>query len=201
MTCIVGMVAGDYVVIAGDSCGGSASTWSTLVVAGAKVFRNGDYVIGYSGEFRHGQLLGNASLPVHTGHHDDFPSFLAGELADAFRNVFRAGGWLQKDKEREYGGVFLLGWRNRLFCVQHDFDFFEPRRGFHAIGCGDDAAIGATQALLNDGRKLGTQLAMDVLAAVESVSGGVLYPFHAVSTDGTFYLRACARGQQGNEHA
>ncbi len=57
MTCIVGVTDGTEVVLGGDSAGVSIETRQLEVRANRKVFRRQDYVFGYSGSFRMGQIL------------------------------------------------------------------------------------------------------------------------------------------------
>ena len=55
MTCIVGLIDGRRVWMGGDSAG--VSGLDITVRADAKVFRNGDFLIGFTSSFRMGQLL------------------------------------------------------------------------------------------------------------------------------------------------
>lgn len=55
MTCIVGLVDGDRVILGGDSAG--IAGWHLQLRADEKVFRNGPYAIGFTTSFRMGQIL------------------------------------------------------------------------------------------------------------------------------------------------
>ena len=41
------------------------------------------------------------------------------------------------------GGSFLVAYQGRLFSIQSDYQVCETNRGFHAIGCGADYALGS----------------------------------------------------------
>ena len=55
MTCIVGLIDGNRVWMGGDSAG--VSGLDITVRSDPKVFRNGDFLIGFTSSFRMGQLL------------------------------------------------------------------------------------------------------------------------------------------------
>jgi 20S proteasome alpha/beta subunit len=55
MTCIIGLEAGDDVYVGGDS--ESANGWDIKVSRLRKVFRVGDFLIGYTGFRRSAQLI------------------------------------------------------------------------------------------------------------------------------------------------
>jgi hypothetical protein len=148
LTCIVGLVdkASGKVFIGGDSAG--SNNWQLTIRKEAKVFRNGDFLIGATSSFRMIQLLQYAfKPPVYEKpleNNDDYLScYMATSFIDAVRECFKNGGFAKKEAEQESGGTFLVGFQGKLFCIQDDYHVGEALCGYNAIGDGDDIAIGS----------------------------------------------------------
>jgi hypothetical protein len=160
MTCIVGLVADKTVYIGGDSAG--SNSWQLTVRKEAKVFRNGNFLMGATGSFRMIQLLQYAlKPPVYekpSENNDDYLScYMATSFIDAVRECFKNGGFAKKEAEQESGGTFLVGFQGKLFCIQDDYHAGEALCKYSAIGDGEDVALGvlyATQGLQPQERAL-----------------------------------------------
>jgi hypothetical protein len=173
MTAIAAVVHGGRVYVGGDSAG--VSGWTMSVRADLKVFTNGPFVMGFTTSFRMGQLLRYALVPpVHPDGMDD-ARFMVTVFIDAVRECLRIGGWATKDKDREAGGTFLVGYHGRLFVVDNDYQVGEPADGIAAVGTGDGAALGALFATPDMGPAERILLA---LRAAERHNVGVRGPFH-----------------------
>lgn len=145
MTCIVGIVTDGKVIIGADSAGVGGLDISNRM--DAKVFKNGDMVMGCTTSFRMIQLL-QYQLVVPKRHPEtDVMRFMVSDFVEAVRTCFRNGGFMTKDREAESGGTFLVGYANRLFVVHGDFQVGERADGFDACGCGESYALGAMAAL------------------------------------------------------
>lgn len=179
MTCIAGIAGNGIVYLAGDSAG--IAGWDLTIRADPKVFTNGPYVLGFTSSFRMGQLLRYSFSPPSPEGHDDLHGFMCTAFVDALRQCLKDGGWASKDKEQEEGGCFLAGIAGRLFRIQADYQVGESLDGYEAVGCGDQAALGALFATartdLGAVARLGT--AMD---AAERLSAGVRGPFTIART-------------------
>ena len=172
MTCIVGLVDGGTVWIGGDSAG--VAGFDLTVRADAKVFRNGAMLFGFTSSFRMGQLLRYA-LTIPTHHADvDVDQYMATTFIDAVRECLKANGFAEKHHEAEQGGVFLVGYRGRLFYVGSDYQVGSPLDGYHAVGCGDQVAHGALHV---SGMVPARDRVLAALAAAERWSAGVRAPF------------------------
>lgn len=161
MTCIVGLVDNGTVYIGGDSAG--SSNWQLIIRKDAKVFRNGDFLIGACGSFRMIQLLRYAfkppvyEKPLFDDSSEYLSCYMATSFIDGIRECLKSGGFAKKETEQESGGCFLVGFQGRLFCIQSDYQVEEALCGYNAIGDGDDIARGslyATQELQPNGRVL-----------------------------------------------
>jgi ATP-dependent protease HslVU (ClpYQ) peptidase subunit len=144
MTCIIAAVNNNKVHMVGDS--GGAEGWNVSIITQPKVFRNGDYVIGYTSSFRMGQILQFANLP-QWDNAKRLDEFMVTVFIPAVRELLKAGGFVKIENAVEEGGAFLVGIAGRLFMCSSDFTVLERAIGFDAVGCGSDFALGAYLAL------------------------------------------------------
>lgn len=171
MTCIVGLVDKGKVWIGADSVG--VRGWSRTIRKDPKLFKNGEFLIGFTSSFRMGQILRfKFRPPARLDKIGDY-EYLCTAWIDAVRASLKDGGYSHIDKNREEGGSFLLGYRGKLYSVDNDFQVGEPAHGYDAVGCGDDAALGALFATRGPPR----QRVLTALKAAEHLSIGVAGPF------------------------
>lgn len=145
MTCIVAVKRPDGGIVMGADAAGSDG-WTMVSLKDPKIFRVGAMLIGYTTSFRMGQLLGyGLALPEH---HQDVPveKYMASSFIDAVRTCLKNGGYAKRENEIESGGTFLVGYRNRIFAVQHDYAVTECGRDFDACGSGFMLAMGSLHA-------------------------------------------------------
>lgn len=177
MTCIVGIADKGRVHLGGDTQGSTG--WSGIDRADGKVFVKGPMVMGFTTSYRMGQLLRyKLEIPEHPEGVEVY-EYLCGAFIDAVRECLKDGGYTTVTHNVEQGGVFLLGYRGRLFKVEADFQVGERRDGFDACGCGEDHALGALHvAKGSPRRRIETALAaaqrfsIGVGGPVEYVVGG-----------------------------
>lgn len=172
MTCIVGLVDGDRVWMGGDSAG--VSGLDITVRADTKVFRNGELLIGFTNSFRMGQLLAHRLVPPPREPGQDLFRYMVIDFVDAVRQVLKDGGYAHKSNEVETGGTFLVAAEGRLFAIQSDYQVGEAMRGYHAIGCGADYALGS---LASTAGLSAEERVRRALECAELFSGGVRAPF------------------------
>jgi hypothetical protein len=185
MTCIVGIASQGRVFIGGDSAG--VGGYDLTVRNDRKVFRNGDFVMGFTTSFRMGQLLAFAFNPPKPREGTDVFAYMVTDFVDAARATMKTGGFSRvKDTNSEQGGVFLVGYAGRLFKIESDFQVGESIYGFDAAGCGDQLALGS---LHTSSKATGLFTATDpeerireALRVAESCSAGVRQPFFIEST-------------------
>lgn len=173
MTCIVGIAQEGKVYIGGDSAG--VAGYSLTVRADRKVFRNGEFVMGFTSSFRMGQLLMHKFSPPRRHGSDDVYKFMVTEFIDSVRKCLKDGGYAEKHDEAERGGTFLVGHAGRLFKVEGDYQVGEPVVEYDACGCGEDLALGALFATPN---RAPMDRLKTALEAAERFSAGVRGPFH-----------------------
>lgn len=139
MTCICAIEHNGVVWMGGDSAG-TAGNMHQRIRGDKKVFTKGDFIIGFCGSFRVGQLLQyKLDLPVQPEGKDDF-AFLVGEFVDALKSC------LKNENDEEAAPNFLFGYKGKLYGVHGDYQISKAEHGFDAVGSGADIAIGALHA-------------------------------------------------------
>lgn len=180
MTCIVGVVDGDHVIIGGDSAG--VGGYSITSRADSKVFRVGEYVMGFTTSFRMGQLLRYSfDAPAPTGW--DVDRHMATTFVTSVRTCLSNGGWLKTNSGRDDGGTFLVGIRGLLYAVYGDFQIARAMDGYASVGCGADLALGSLHST-RGGNRSARRRAELALEAAAHHSAGVCAPFAFETTKG-----------------
>lgn len=170
----------------GSDCAG-VSGLDLVQRADKKVFRVGEFLIGFTTSFRMGQLL-QYSLRLPSVE-DDLHRYMVTKFVDAVRECLKAGGYAKKENEVEEGGTFLVGVRGRLFKVVSDYQVGESLYPYDAAGCGEAYALGALaiyhglQSVLTPNIDLNNHVNPEyrirhALGAAQSYSAGVRGPFH-----------------------
>lgn len=173
MTCVIGMLKGDKVVMGADSAGVAGDLVTQR--KDPKVFKNGPYLIGYTSSFRMGQLLMYTALPEPRKNAELF-KFMVQEFVPAIRGIFDHGGFARKESNQERAGIFLVGIKGRLFKVESDYQVAESLDPYNSVGCGRDFALGSMFGLQNS-RKTPEEKVQLSLEAAEKYSSGVSGPF------------------------
>ena len=174
MTCIVGLVHEGTVFIGGDSAG--VAGLSLVVRADEKVFRNSDFLMGFTTSFRMGQLLRYSLEPPRRHPDDDIHQYMVVDFVNAVRRCLKAGGYASKEDEVESGGTFLVGYAGHLFTVDSDYQVGTPEDGFAAVGSGQHIALGALFA--TQGQATPRDRVLTALMSAERFNAGVRGPFH-----------------------
>lgn len=170
MSCVVGIIAGDRVLVGGDSLVADDSG-DAVVRRDRKVFRKGDFVIGYAGSIRGGQVL-RRKLQLPSGRIGDVAEFVEGKLVDQIRNLFEGHGAIGENGGNDT--PILLAYQNRLFTIGDDFHVGESADGYDAIGCAFAYALGS---LFSTGHLAPEERVRKALQAAQNYHGFVRGPF------------------------
>jgi ATP-dependent protease HslVU (ClpYQ) peptidase subunit len=178
MTCIVGLIHNDKVYLGGDSAG--VSGYSITARGDHKVFTNGEFIMGFTSSFRMGQLLRYSFVPPPCNTWD-IERYMTIDFVNAVRHCLKEGGFARVNSGEESAGTFLVGFKNRLFMIDGDYQVGWNLVPFNAVGCGQDLAIGAMNALVDIDLPPETKITK-ALEAAAAFSAGVAGPFNIVST-------------------
>lgn len=176
MTCIVGIVHDGRVTIGGDSAG--VAGLDIITRKDRKVFRVGDFALGYTTSFRMGQLLAFGFEPPHRKPEVDPYEYMVTSFIDAVRARMKEHGFAKVENNQESGGEFLVGVAGRLFHVESDFQVGEPVAEYAACGCGESFALGS---LRNSGHLSPRARIEQSLETAAEFSAGVRGPFHLIT--------------------
>lgn len=141
MTCIVAISENKKVYIGGDSA--SVAGNMTNITCLKKVFRVGEFLIGYTHSFRIGQLLQyQLQPPEHKEVISDL-AYLSVDFVNTLRELFREHGVLEVVNNIESGSNFLVGYRGNLYNISYDFQVNQPLEGYDSVGSGMNVALGS----------------------------------------------------------
>jgi len=179
MTCIVGYIdrQNGNVIIGGDSASIDCY-YNVTQRKNEKVFYVGEFVIGCVGSFRMMQLL-QFSLELPKVDKSIF-EYMCTDFIKVVRQCFKDGGYLQTyDSGGDKTDMFLVGYKNNLFRIDEDFQVAETIRGYDAIGCGSEYALGSI-FLTNETNPV--DIIVNALRCAEHFSGAVKEPFKVCQT-------------------
>jgi ATP-dependent protease HslVU (ClpYQ) peptidase subunit len=178
MTAIAAITNGKKVYIGGDSAG--VAGLSVTVRKDPKVFKNSNFVIGFTSSFRMGQLLQYVFKPPKQPEKMKDATYMYTKFIDSVRKCLKDGGYARTSNNVESGGKFIVGYKGTLYVVDSDFQIGMPSSNYYAVGCGNDLCLGSLYS--TDGSKMKPEeRIMLALGAAEQFSGGVRSPFVIVS--------------------
>lgn len=177
MTVVVGVIDGGQVHLGADSA--ATGRASQNIRLDSKVFRNGPYVMGFTGSYRMGQLLNYKLRILETPDEADLHRFMATTFIDAVRQTLKDGGYATEKDGEERGGNFIVGVAGNLFEIQSDYQVSHQHGDFTAVGSGEDLALGS---LASTGGQLVSSRIDQALSAACRFNSTCREPFVYAST-------------------
>lgn len=173
MTCIVAIAEDGIIHMGADSA--ASNSYAIRTRKDPKIFKVGEFIFGFCGSFRMGQILGyKFDPPEHRPDHS-IEKYMHTKFIDHIRDIFHSNGYAKVENGQESGGLFLVGYRGRLFAVEADFQIEELVQPYNAIGCGSEIALGSLFST-TDVQSPRKRIEM-ALKAAEAFSIGVRPPF------------------------
>lgn len=151
MTCIVALVDGDKVFLGGDSAASDDKSGLIFSRTDPKVFKVGQFGIGFTDSFRMGQILQyNWKPPVYTPtkNNSNLDKFMRTKFVDSIKEAFQEGGYGKfgsNTDDGDEGGVFIIAvaGTGRIFTMDSDFHIGESDVPYTAEGSGQELALGS----------------------------------------------------------
>lgn len=155
MTCIVGIAENEHVWIGGDSFGGgdfhmqatkNPKVFTLPILIAGNQNNPERMLVGVAGSFRilnileHG-LIGSLMYDGEANLREWMTEFFAEKL----RELFKTRGVTQmiNDTAEAFDSEFLIGFHGNLFTMQEDFAVMDWSGDTHAIGAGEEFALGS----------------------------------------------------------
>jgi ATP-dependent protease HslVU (ClpYQ) peptidase subunit len=141
MTCIAGAIKGNEVWMGGDA---PASQGGALrMLAQAKVFQVGEFLIGTSGSLRTLQIIRYLFAPPAA--EGDLTAYMVKVFVPALRSSIKEneGEVTDENGNKQLNGKYLIGVRGRLFEIDCSYAVLEAKAPYAAIGCADQEALAA----------------------------------------------------------
>lgn len=182
MTCVVALLEDDGDIHLGSDSLGTDGHFSK-VISDPKIFVNGEFLFGYAGSFRLGQILEHGFEPPSRMENQGSKQYLCTTFMEALKNSFHIQGFLGKDEDTNqdsFDGEFLIGYREEIFIVQEDFSVLQVRDNYLSIGSGQETAT----AVLYATRDIDISPIDRLLLSLETTSkyvDSVAGPFHFIS--------------------
>ena len=136
MSCVVGLLSNGHLYIGSDGIATTEDGERRPIIA-TKIFTNKEYLIGFTGSVRTGQLVGPKFFDPPGNIYD---------MPDAIRELLLEKGSAVINSETQQhlqSCNFLLGYKGRLFEILIDYQLNEIRGDFTAIGSGATYAMGS----------------------------------------------------------
>jgi len=147
MTCVVAMITKFGVVMGADSAG--VSNYDVQIRADEKIFIKNKMIFGFTSSFRMGQILRyDLEIPKHAKGMDDY-EYMVAQFIPAVRKCLFDGGFLTKNNNNEMGGVFLVGYKKKIYKVEADFQVGRRVEKYDVCGSGEDVALGSLYTTTN----------------------------------------------------
>ena len=181
MTCIVGLVAKDKVWMGGDSCASDPA--EKVIRKDPKVFINGEFLLGYAGSYRFGQLLRFKFTPPGQKEGQDDFEYLVTDWVDALRTVCKDAGLtkIEDNEETRPDCSALIGFKGKLYVLDSDLQVGEPSSNYYSIGIGAGIALGALFAIKASSSMVAKKQIQLSLEAAATYAVGVEAPFVILS--------------------
>lgn len=147
MTCICAATNGRKVTMGADSIGVN-DAWEMAIRTDSKVFTVAEFLIGFTSSFRMGQILQYHLEPPRYHDEIDPMRYMVAEFIPEVRKVLSEHKFTTTKDDAEFGGLFLVGFRGRIFRIDVDFQVGERIEPYDAVGIGAPFALGAMRTAI-----------------------------------------------------
>lgn len=152
MTCVLALKYIDEdtskIVLATNKMGSNGSVKQTYTKP--KIFKNGDFYIGYTASFYMGRLLQQIWIPPEKKPNQLDDEYLFRDVIKSLHRMFENNDFDFDAKEEP---EFILVYKDRIFKVFSNMSLLEVDT-FASIGCGSEVMQEAIGMYLNDGSTL-----------------------------------------------
>lgn len=150
--------------------------------ADEKVFKYGEFLFGFSGSFRVGQLVRYAFHPPKNAKQKSDMEYMVVDFVDSLRFLLEEKGKLLKDESGDsYDSEIVVGFRKKIYVIESDFNVSVSSEKYIASGSGSPYALGALH-ILNQNENLHPKVKVEMaLKASSQYCPSVKAPFTILS--------------------
>lgn len=146
MTSIVAISTPKGVYLGGDLAGSNGHTIGTTTQS--KVCAKEDFLIGYTGSFRAGQIVEHGWYPPARVEGISDYIYLVLAVIPSMMECLTENGYGGHDGEEVRGGNFVLVYRGHIYEVQTDYSIIEWDQPVVCVGSGGDVTEAACNGML-----------------------------------------------------
>lgn len=151
MTCIVALSVGNKVFLGGDAAASDEKSGLILQTVNPKVFKVGQYGIGFVESFRMGQILQyNWTPPIYkpTAGFKNLDKFMRTKFVESVKEAYQEHGYGRfgnNTEDGDEGGIIIIAVQNtgRIFIMDVDYHVSEVDVDYLAEGSGQQIALGS----------------------------------------------------------
>jgi len=151
MTCIVALINDNKVFLGGDAAASDDKSGLIFQRTDPKVFKVGQFGIGFVDSFRMGQILQYSwTPPVYkpTAGYRNLDKFLRTRFVESVKESFKENGYGNQNpgtEDGDEGGIFIITVQGagRIFTMDSDFHIGEADVQYMAEGAGQELALGS----------------------------------------------------------
>jgi hypothetical protein len=151
MTCIVALINENKVFLGGDAAASDDKSGLIFQRTDPKVFKVGQFGIGFVDSFRMGQILQYSwTPPVYkpTAGYRNLDKFLRTRFVESIKEAFKEHGYGNQNpgtEDGDEGGIFIITVQGagRIFTMDSDFHIGEADVQYMAEGAGQELALGS----------------------------------------------------------
>jgi len=151
MTCIVALSVGNKVYLGGDSAASDEKSGLLLQTNDPKVFRAGQYGIGFVDSFRMGQILQyNWTPPLYkpSAGFKNLDKFMRTKFVQSIKEAYQEHGYGKfgtNTEDGDEGGIIIIAVQKtgRIFIMDIDYHISEVDVDYLAEGSGQQVALGS----------------------------------------------------------
>ena len=186
MTCIVGLKQNGHVYIGGDSVG--VAGYMKSARRDEKVFRNKNFIMGFTSSFRMGQLIRYSFDPPKqtkkSKKNSNDMKYMVTTFVDSLRDTLKKGGYAKKLHDVETTGHFLVGYRGEIYHIESDYQVGIEYDNWCATGAGEEVALGSLYSTHETGMSPVERISTAMASATHHTNV-VMPPYVIVGDDGT----------------
>ena len=166
MTCIVAYKKDNKIYFGADSLGSTEYKKSNR--RDQKLFYKDNMLIGFTSSFRMGNILQyKLEIPKHKSNIST-NVYMNTIFIDNVIKCFEDNKYISNVDSTISGGTFLVGYKNRIFKIESDFQVAEDYGNFSSCGSGEDIATGVMEGILKINKNIAPEKLIKIAIQIAS---------------------------------